>query len=180
MNGLDMAAIAIIGISLLAAVSKGLVGELVSLASVIVGIYLAALFYPQAAELFLRLQVGPTAAPFLGFLAIFVTAILVGAVLASLVEKGVHLLRLRWADRLLGGAFGLLRGWLIVSVVFLAFASFQGHTRLVKQAKTGEFFLESAKIVIYMLPGGLKDRFHEGYREIYDWWLNHSWEPGKI
>jgi membrane protein required for colicin V production len=179
MNGLDMAAIAIIGISFLAAVSKGLVSELVSLLSVIAGVYLAALFYPQAAELLVLLQVGETVAHFLGFLAIFITAVLAGAVLASVVQRGVQVLRLRWFDRLLGGAFGLLRGWLIVAVVFLAFASFPVQKRLVKEARTGEFFLESARVVIYMLPEGLKERFYEGYREIYDWWINHTWEPGK-
>jgi membrane protein required for colicin V production len=180
MNGLDVAAIAIVGISFLAAISKGLLSELVSLASVIAGIYLAVLFYPQAGELLTRLQVGPTIAPFLGFLIVFLATILTGAVLASLVRKGIHLLRLKWADRLLGGAFGLLRGWLIVSVVFLAFASFPVQKRLVREAKTGEFFLESARIVIFMLPDGFKERFYDGYREIYDWWMENSWEPEKI
>jgi hypothetical protein len=50
--------------------------------------------------------------------------IVLGALIAFLVNRFLKMAALQWVDRLLGGIFGLLRGWAIASIIALALIAF--------------------------------------------------------
>jgi membrane protein required for colicin V production len=171
LNYLDILALLILLVSVVTAVAKGLMLELLSLASVVVGLLLAVMFYPDLAEWlgFLGLSVD-LAAEFLGFVVIFVGTLAVGTVAGVFVNKILKQLHLKLIDRFLGGIFGFLRGYLINAVIFLALTAFQMKQELLADSKLAEFFLAGARILVIFVPEDLKTQFQEAYD-----WLAATW-----
>jgi membrane protein required for colicin V production len=174
MNLLDIMALAIIALSTLGAFSKGLVAEAFALAGVIVGFLLASHLYDSLDVLFLGVASGPWA-DFLAFITIFVLVIVIASVAGTLLGKLIKKLAIvKWADRLLGSVFGLVRGWLVVSIVFLAFAAFGVQKESLAESKTGPFFLDSARAIIVLVPEGLKEKFARGYKRVFELWIGRE------
>jgi membrane protein required for colicin V production len=171
LNYLDILALLILLISVVTAVVKGLIMELLSLASVVAGLFLAVVFYPDLAGFFgfLGLCVD-LAAEFLAFVVIFVGTLVVGAIVSAVVNRALKSLHLKWIDRFLGGIFGFVRGYLINAVIFLALTAFQMKQDLLVESKLAEFFLAGARILVIFIPEDLKKQFMEAYA-----WLMEAW-----
>jgi membrane protein required for colicin V production len=172
LNYLDILALLILLVSVVTAVAKGLILELLSIASVVVGLILAVMFYRDVAGMLgvLGLSVD-LATEFLGFVVIFVGVLLAGSVVSVGVNKLLKSLHLKWIDRCLGGVFGFVRGYLINAVVFLALTAFQIKHDLLVDSKLAEFFLAGARILVIFIPEDLKVQFSEAYD-----WLAVAWQ----
>ncbi|RPI27460.1 MAG: CvpA family protein [Acidobacteria bacterium] len=173
MNVLDAMAFAIIAISIWGAITKGLIVELISLASVILGFVLAGLYYDVLDGYFLGIASPPRAA-FFAFIAIFLGVIVIGMITAALLNKIIKKLWLKWLDRLLGAFFGLVRGWLIVSIIFLAFAAFGVQRANMARSRTAAFFLDSARLIVFSVPDELKEKFSAGYQKAFKLWIRQE------
>ena len=171
---LDIAAVLIVIVSVATAALKGFAAELISLASVVAGLILAFAFYDRLAAVLLDLGSGETLALLGGFLLIFAAVVALGILMTRLVRKTLRLFYLRFADRLLGGVFGVLRGWLVMAIIFLAMTAFPVTGNLVANSISGEFFLTSAGIVIRFAPEELQERFSKEYQRIYQLWLEKT------
>lgn len=118
MNTLDWVLLAVLLLSALVGMWRGLVYEVLSVAAWIAAFVAAQAYASQAAGwlpiegLSAGLQVA------LGFALVFVVVAFAGGLLAWMVKKMVAAVGLRPIDRALGAAFGLLRG----AVVLLAVA----------------------------------------------------------
>jgi membrane protein required for colicin V production len=174
MNLLDIVAVAIIALSVVAAFSKGLVAEALALAGVVVGFLLASHLYDQLDVLFLGVASGAWA-DFLAFMTIFVLVVVIASVTGALLGKLIKKIAIiKWVDRLLGSVFGLLRGWLLVSIVFLSFAAFGVQRENMADSKTAPFFLDSARMIIVLVPQELKEKFAQGYKRIFEIWTGQE------
>ncbi len=173
MNVLDIMAFAIIGISIWGAIAKGLIVELFSLTSVILGFVLASLYYDVLDVFFLGMT-SPARAGFVAFVVIFVGLIIIGTIAGALANRVIKKLHLKWMDRLLGGFFGLVRGWLIVSIVFLSFAAFGVQRGNIAHSRTAPIFLDSARLIVFWVPRELKAKFTEGYWKAFQLWMDHE------
>lgn len=171
---LDIVAAAIMLVSIFGAVRKGLVSELVFLTSVVAGLILAFLFYDRVAKVLVDLGAAETVASLAGFLLTFVVVVGGGRVVAVLARRTVNFLFLRWVDHLLGGVFGVLRGWLVVAILFLAMTAFPVTGSLVADSVSGEFFLASADIVVRFAPQEVRERFSQEYGRIYELWMKKT------
>lgn len=114
MSSVDILLLVVLVASMILGIWRGLVFEVLSLAG-----WVAAFFAAQwyAAEAAARLPLGEMAEPLryaAGFAVVFVATAFVAAFLAWLVSKGIEKVGLRPVDRTLGGAFGLLRGGVIL------------------------------------------------------------------
>jgi membrane protein required for colicin V production len=119
MTAFDYAVLAIVGLSILLSVWRGAVRELLALASWAIA-FLAAKTYgvPTSAYLPAALE-HPSLRVLLGFVIVFVAVLVIMTMGVLLLSKLIHAVGLGALDRLLGGAFGLLRGVLIVLVLVL-------------------------------------------------------------
>ncbi len=171
---LDIVAILILLVSVATAALKGFAAELISLASVVLGLVLAFAFYGRLGGILSHLGTGESVALLGGFLLIFGAVVAWGILMTRLVRKTLKLLYLRWADRLLGTVFGVVRGWLVVAIIFLAMTAFPVTGDLVADSVSGEFFLTSAGIVIRFAPEELQERFAQEYERIYELWLEET------
>lgn len=147
MATLDWIFLAVLLVSMVVGAWRGLVYEMLSLANWMAAFVLAQWFGPDAAE-WLPLAGATEAVRFLaGFVVVFVAALFVGGLLAFLIRKLVAAMGLRPVDRVLGAAFGVVRG----AVVLLAFTVVVGMTPM----KAGPWWQEStgARIATVVLQG---------------------------
>ncbi|MES2952673.1 MAG: CvpA family protein [Pseudomonadota bacterium] len=126
MPTLDWLFLAVLLISMLVGVWRGLVYEILSVANWIAAFVLAQWFAPAAAH-WLPITGGTEVVRFAaGFVLVFIAALFAGGMLAFLVRKLVAAVGLRPVDRVMGAAFGIVRG----VVVLLVFAVVVGITPL--------------------------------------------------
>ena len=115
----DYVVIGIIVISILVGAIRGFIKEVFSLA-VWIAAFLVAFQYSGAIALLLENQIElPSARTSLAFVGLFVSVLVVGGLLTFLIGKLVEQTGLSGTDRILGGAFGSIRGLFLVLVIML-------------------------------------------------------------
>jgi len=119
MTLLDIIVLAVIGISILLGVIKGLVREVLSLAAWVMAFFAANLAAPEAAQLLPQGMASEEIRLLAGFAVVFVLVLIGLSVLAVMASKLVKIAGLGMADRALGGVFGLLWGALVVTILVL-------------------------------------------------------------
>ncbi len=172
-DALDLLILAILFVSVISAAVKGLAGELLSLAATIIGAILAFAFYDDLAPTFQPFLSGQWAV-FVAFITIFIVVAVVGSLSTLLIDRTLKLLRLKWLDRLLGIGFGVVRAWLIGTVLFIGIAAFSSTQSAIWESRTAPFFLESARLVVRFLPAQLEKGFDLGYRKASLTWMEKS------
>lgn len=114
---LDWIFLAILVISLVVGAWRGLVYEVLSLLNWIAAFVLAQWFAPEVG-LWLPIAGASEVVRYgAGFVLVFVAALFAGGLIAFVVRKLVAAIGLRPVDRVLGAAFGLARGVVVVLVV---------------------------------------------------------------
>lgn len=166
MNGLDWLIVAILLFSVLHAAAQGFVFELFSLAGTVFGYLLAAWEYPVAARYLAPYVKTDLVASAAGFLIIFVGVVIFAGVAGRIARWAATSAGLRWFDRLLGAAFGFLRGSLVVLVLVMALASFLPSSRVLVESGLAQYFLVAGRAAIYAGPGELKQKFHDGLKAL--------------
>jgi membrane protein required for colicin V production len=127
---LDWIFVAVLVISLLVGAWRGLVYELLSLANWIAAFVLAQWFAPDVAHYLPLANASEVVRYAAGFVVVFIVALFAGGLIAFLVRKLIAAVGLRPVDRVLGAAFGLVRG----AVVLLALTVVAGMTPVVKSS----------------------------------------------
>jgi membrane protein required for colicin V production len=162
MTGADWVIIGVVFLSMLLAASQGFLFEVFSLAGVVLGYLLAAWEYQRVASWFLAYAKAAWMAEIAAFLVLFLAVVLVAGVVGRITRWAVKEVGLRWFDRLLGAAFGLLRGVLVVSVLVLAVASFTPDSRFLADSRLGPYLLVLARGASWAAPPAVRARFRQG------------------
>jgi len=173
-NLLDGIVVVILAVSIVLSIMKGFVRELLGLGSLVVGFLLGAWFYRPAAGLFKGVVKTENIALFLGFSVVFLGTLVVGVLAIWVAQKLIKFAKIQWFDRLLGGAFGFIRGWVLGSIFFLALTSFDLQSDRVKGSQLAPYFLQGARVIAVVAPYDLKARFLVGYGAVEKWWREHS------
>ena len=117
MAALDWVFLAILAASLVLGAWRGLVYEVLSVASWIAAFLLAQMFGPDVAA-GLPMGQAPQAAKYAAaFVLVFIVVVFAGGLLAWGVKKVVEAVGLRPVDRVLGAGFGVLRGVLLLMAI---------------------------------------------------------------
>ncbi|SEO80299.1 MULTISPECIES: CvpA family protein [unclassified Luteibacter] len=117
MNWADYVILAVLFLSVLIGLMRGLISEVLSLVIWVAAFWLAWMFGPTVATYFEGSVPLPTARMAIGYGLCFIVVLLVGAVFRFLIGRLVSGTGLGGVDRLFGSLFGLARGVLIVSAV---------------------------------------------------------------
>jgi membrane protein required for colicin V production len=119
MTVIDIIVIAIIGISTVLGVFRGLVREVLALVAWVGGFLLANLLAPEAARLLPKGMASEEIRLLVSYVVVFIVVMIGLSVLAILASKLVKIVGLGTADRAVGGMFGLVRGVLIVMILVM-------------------------------------------------------------
>ena len=167
---LDWLILAILVYSIASSAIRGFVREALGLVTVLAGALLAAWFYRGVAGLFKDVVRTENLALFLGFSVIFLAALIAGFVIIWLITRVMKFAKLQWADRLLGAAFGFIRGWVVGAVLLLGLTAFEVQTERLKNSKLAPYFLPGSRVIAVLTPYELKAKFLVGYRALERWW----------
>ena len=111
---LDWVFLGVLTLSLLLGAWRGLVFEVLSLAAWAIAFVMAQWFAPDVAAKLPMSGAGEAVRYAAGFVLTFVLAIFAGGLIAALVKKLMSVVGLAPVDRVLGAAFGLARGVIIL------------------------------------------------------------------
>lgn len=115
----DFAILAIIGVSALLSLWRGFVKEAISLASWIIALWVAMLFFQDLADWLVRWIETPSIRAVVAFTALFVCVVLLGGLINLLAGQLISKTGLTGTDRALGMLFGIARGVVIVAVLVM-------------------------------------------------------------
>ena len=156
-NTLDLAFIVIIGISILLGVLKGFIRELFSLAFFLIAVILSFLFYTEAGAFFIKYFKNKDISNFAGFISIFCFVLIVGALVTFFIKKIFTIGPLKAVDRILGGAFGLVRGILISGIIVFGFMAFKVNEQVIVKSTLAPYLVGTIKVFYSLLPKEIKE-----------------------
>ncbi|MBC8211695.1 MAG: CvpA family protein [Gammaproteobacteria bacterium] len=156
----DIAILAVILISTLISLVRGFVKESISLATWIIAGFIAITYYLVLSDYLLPYIDSPTISQAAAFATLFISTLIVGAIINYMVSQLVSKTGLSGTDKMLGMIFGAARGVLIISMIVL----FAGLTPMPseswwQQSIMVEHFREIALWIQEWMPQDLAGRF---------------------
>jgi len=124
MNLFDIVCMVIIGFCLIRGIFRGLVKEVSAIVGVIGGFYGAYTYYPNVGAFLSPWISKPAYLNIVSFMAIFCAVLIVVNVLGIIIKYLLNVVFFGWLDRLGGAVFGIIKGFLIASILFIVLTTF--------------------------------------------------------
>ncbi len=134
MNGVDTAILVITTLSFLFGLWRGLIKEVLSLLTWVAALIVARLYSEALSELLVNIIASSSIRYVSAFAMIFIVVMMLGTFLNYLMSKLLTITGLKFADRLLGGVFGVARGVIIVLVILFISGLFLSETEQWQQS----------------------------------------------
>jgi membrane protein required for colicin V production len=157
----DWAIIAVLVLSTVVAISQGFFQEVFSLAGVVVGFLTASWGY-RLVSAHLSYVNPPWVADIIGFFLIFLLVVILAGAIGRITSWGMKQAGLRGIDRALGGAFGLLRGALFVTITLMATAAFAPQAPWLQKSELAPYFLVVGRAASWLAPAEVRNRVRDG------------------
>ena len=166
MTPFDLFLAAILAYSTIAAFVRGILREAFSLGGLIAGVLLASWNYRQLALLMDRLITTPATAQVVAFLLILIGVTVLAALTGRALHHTADAIGLGFFDRLLGAAFGFVRGCLLCVVILMVAAAFWPQIPWISNSRLSSYFLGGAHAVSFVVPHELQQQILEGAEQI--------------
>jgi membrane protein required for colicin V production len=168
MNWFDLCLAAVVAGSIAAGFWKGFARTAVGFAAAVIAVFCALWLY-RSMGFWMRPYLGskPLASA-TGFLIVFCAIITLGALAEWLLAKFFREAQLSWLDRLLGGAFGLVRGAtaaVIAVLIVMAFAP-APLSRTVVESRFVPCLTSAAHVLAEAAPDEVRDGFRRARRDL--------------
>lgn len=159
MGWIDFFILGVVGISALIGLARGFLREVLSLASWILAYWMSIRFAEPVADLFRSLIASDTIRLALAYAGVFIGVLILGAIVNYLIGRFVDATGFGGADRMLGVAFGVLRGIAILTLLVL----FAGMTSMPRDSwwRESVFLGQIEPVAIWVrgrLPANLAGR----------------------
>ena len=184
MNWLDF----ILGLTLAFTVGRGILrgftSQVIGMAASLIGLMLGIWFYGVAGAIFEPYVSTKTVASFLGFLTVFFGVMLLGALVSFAVNRVIKATGLTLVNRLLGGAFGFVKGMLICLAIVTVFVAFAPGVKpgeaphAITESVVAPYVIEASSLLSAAAPRELKDEFRGRYDSVKRVW-NHALDQRK-
>lgn len=173
MNWLDAVLLFIIVLSVIAGFRKGLSRQIIGLVTVVVAIVLGLWMYGLAGHWLTPYVSSPRAANFGGFALVFIGVMLAGSLIGYVVHKFLKFTGLSFFDRILGAAFGVVRGVLISVAVILGIMAFSAEGKppeSVVHSRLSPYVVHAARVFAAMAPHEMREGFRRTYAQVKSAW----------
>jgi membrane protein required for colicin V production len=162
MNLADLLIIVVLVVSVVSAFIKGFFVEVFSLAGVILGLFVAAANYGAATPWVLRVVQNREAATLIAFLLIALMVMVLAGLAGRLVRGLFRGVGLGVVDRLLGAAFGLVKGCVVVTLVLMGIVAFLPRQDWLGSSRLAPVFLTAAHGGSHVVPFSLGQEIRQG------------------
>jgi len=179
-NWLDIVLIVVLGFSTIQSFRKGFSREIIGLAAAIASIVLGMWLYRLAGSYLQPYVNSERVANFAGFAIVVVAVLVLGAVAGWIVSRFVRTVGLSFFDRLLGAAFGFVRGFLVAIALLTGYIAFGPHgdtdstPGAVVNSRIAPYVLEGSRFAVQLAPMDLKQNFRKHYTKIKSVWEKPS------
>ena len=176
MNWIDILLAIVVGASVLTGFAAGFARVGVGFIAMIVGLFCGFWFYGVAGAYFLDYVSSRAMANLMGFFVIFFAVLIVGAIVGTILARFFKWVGLSWLDRLLGGGFGLVRGFVIaagMATVLLAFAP-TPPPRSVVDSRLMPYVIDVSELFAALTPHEIKDGFYSAKDKVKAEWSHHA------
>jgi membrane protein required for colicin V production len=174
MNWLDLVLAAILIGSTIAGLMKGFFRLGIGLVATILAFVLASWFYAGAGDWAIPYTSSKGVANFVGYVTIFLSVIVAGALLSRLIAHIFKWIGLSWLDRLGGGALGILRGGLVSLVVVLMISAFLpgDPPRAILNSRFAPYVLDGARLLSLTASPEIRQQFRQTYEKTKKAWID--------
>lgn len=117
---------------------KGFIKQALSLLAIFVGLILSSKYYVTCGQYIKEscsLDMDLHTISIISFIAIFILTLIAANIIAIIIEKFISITMLGWLNSLLGLIFGLLKGFIIASIIFIIIDFINPTTTIIKQEK---------------------------------------------
>ena len=168
---LDVIVLIVIGLFVIRNTWIGFFRGLSSLLGIALGVIVAGHYHPRLSDL-LSPWVNAKWLHLVAYILTFFLVFLAVFIVAELLRRLFHSIRLSWVDRLLGFFLGLAKGVLLIAMIFMLLATFYPQSqRLFRHSFTYPYIVSGARFLITLCPESWRARFnynlrhffHEGY-----------------
>jgi membrane protein required for colicin V production len=172
MNWLDYVLLAILLFSVVMSARKGFSREIVGLAAALVALVLGMWFYGLAGSFLLPWVSSVRIANLAGFLFVVLAVLVLGWILGWIVNRFLRTIGLSFMDRLLGAAFGFVRGLLILIALLTAYMAFGPHvdsksvSASMLHSRIAPYILDASHVFVTIAPMELKASFLKQYSQV--------------
>ncbi len=174
MNLLDILLVLVVGASVVTGLMAGFARVGIGFIAAITGLLCGFWFYGIPAAWIHQHLSSKTASNLLGFFIVFFAFVSLGAALGKLLSKLFRWTGLSWLDRLIGGAFGFVRGALIAVAfiaVLLAFTPKPTPNWMVN-SRVLPYAIDASNLCAALAPREIKEAFRESMRDIRKIWAD--------
>jgi membrane protein required for colicin V production len=179
MNLADLLIIILLSVCVVSAFAKGFFVEVCSLVGVILGLFIAAANYAGFARWILLVVRNHAAANLVAFLLIVLLVMVVAGLAGRLLRGLFRGVGLGIVDRLLGAAFGLVEGCVVVTLVLMGIVAFLPRQDWLSRSRLAPVFLTAAHGGSQVVPFALGEEIRQGLealRMAQPGWLKPSSE----
>jgi membrane protein required for colicin V production len=178
LNWVDWLLIVVLALFALGSARRGFSREVIGLAAAVFALVFGMWFYGEVGAFLMRFVSSERTANLLGFLLIVGAVLLAGRLLGLAVRKFFDTVGLSFFDRLLGAAFGFLKGLIVCIALLTGFVAFgpvidtaagsdSGASRsAVLHSRIAPWVLEASHFAVAMAPMELKSSFLKQYASV--------------
>lgn len=161
MNWLDVLLILPLLFGLVRGLMRGLVSEVIAIAVVVLGALGSRMWAAQFSAWLLRQFAWPKeVCEVVAYILLFLTIAIVLSILAKLLHKFLRAIHLGWANRLLGGLFGIAKYGIIVLIAVFAMDKTNEHYHWLDKSpviKTSVVYPKMVKVTQYIAQSNWQD-----------------------
>lgn len=172
MNLLDILLAIIVGASVVGGFMAGFARVGIGFIAAVCGVLFGFWFYGIPAQWIHHYIKYETLSNLLGFFAVLFLFTIAGALIGKVLSTLFKWTGLTWLDRLLGGAFGVVRGGLIAVAfvaVLLAFTP-KPLPQWMVDSRTLPYAIEASDLWTELAPHAIREAFEDGLRDIRKAW----------
>jgi membrane protein required for colicin V production len=180
MNNLDIFFIALIGVSILYSLIRGLVREIFSFLALIFGFIGASYGYPHVSRWLGSWVENEFLALILGYLLLLIVISVVIGLLGRLLSGLVKKAHLGWADRTGGAAFGFLKAVLLIAIFCLVLTAFlPSKSKILSDSSIAPAAVALAGGLSVLVPEKLQTLYDEKEKVLKKYWASRELTGGK-
>ncbi|MBC2711052.1 MAG: CvpA family protein [Desulfosarcina sp.] len=171
MNPFDILIITILAYGLIRGIFRGLVREISSIVGVLGGFFAAYTYYPHVARLISPWISNPAYLNILSYMSIFSVVVIVVGILAVVIKYLINIAYLGWVDRVSGALFGVIKGGLVICVLFIVFTAFLPKgAPFIKNATLSPYVATVSEVMATVVSKDMKENFVLKIKELRKSW----------
>lgn len=174
MNFFDIAVVIILVYCLVRGIFRGLIKEVSSIVGVLGGFYAAYTYYGDLAKVIARWISDVAYLNILSFGIIFLGVFLVISILGVIIKYILNVAFLGWFDRVCGAGFGVIKGGLLVCVLFILLTAFLPKgAPIIRDSRLSPYISTVSETMAQVVSQNMKRDFTAKIKEMKKAWKNH-------